>query len=131
MMGIWQESLIMLYILWSRLRCRPSAVSVGCGTWSPPFSKLAEILFLAISRLFWIFTPPSCLVHRKSVIMYSSCVGSAMNMWLYIGIRAVFIKSALWRRSVGGVVASILLFIRLASVFLIVSSKVLSIVFPR
>ncbi len=31
----------------------------------------------------------------------------------------------------GGVVASILLFIRLASVFLIVSSIVLSIVFPR
>ncbi len=54
-----------------------------------------------------------------------------MNMWLYIGIRAEFINSALWRRSVGGVVASILLFIRLASVFLIVSSIVLSIVFPR
>ena len=52
-------------------------------------------------------------------------------MWLYIGIRAVFINSALWRRSVGGVVANILLFMRLASVFLIVSSIVLSIVFPR
>jgi hypothetical protein len=63
--------------------------------------------------------------------IWSSCVGSAMNMWLYIGIRAEFINSALWRRSVGGVVASILLFIRLASVFLIVSSIVLSIVFPR
>ncbi len=46
-------------------------------------------------------------------------------MWLYIGIRAEFINSALWRRSVRGVVASILLFIRLASVFLIVSSIVL------
>jgi len=51
-------------------------------------------------------------------------------MWLYIGIRAEFINNALWRRSVGGVVANILLFIRLASVFLIVSSIVLSIVFP-
>ncbi len=44
---------------------------------------------------------------------------------LYIGIRAEFINSALWRRSVGGVVASILLFIRWLpyfSLFLLLSS---------
>jgi hypothetical protein len=43
----------------------------------------------------------------------------------------VLIYNALWRMSVGGVVPRILLFILLGSVFLIVTSIVSSIFFPR
>ncbi len=115
-----------------RLIRSPSAVSVSFWICKPPLWKVANSRFEATRLLLWTVSESTVRVHRNERIFLSkgcsscSVVGSAMSTWLYSGTMAEFIRGALCRMSWGGVVASILLFIDLRSIF----EELLTLCFP-
>ncbi len=96
-----------------KLSWSPSAVSAGSWIWRPPLSKLGESRLVATSLRFCMISRLFDRVHRKDRISlcrgYSSVAGTgrAIRTWLYRGTRAELMRVALFRVSVGGVVARV------------------------
>ena len=86
----WLSSLLSSFLdsFCSKLICSPSTVVCGSGICSPPIPKLADILFLATSRLLETVCPSFCLVLRNDVmsVQWSLVIwlvmGRDMNTWL-------------------------------------------------
>jgi len=98
---------------------------------------LAAILSFATSLLFPTVLPSTCRVQRKLSTSFWRAspwffnVGRAIKTWLYMGMYAVLRRSARCSRSVGGVVANILLLRAFGSICRIVSVTVSCMFLPR